>query len=91
MGNLEVKEIPKDAVIPYLIYRHYARRKCPMTYCYGLFKELYDFLEKILGEELNNYSINSNKYTYSTCPTILSPYTTNPLIPGSPDDWKITC
>lgn len=39
MGNLEVKEIPKDAVIPYLIYRHYARRKCPMTYCYGLFKD----------------------------------------------------
>ena len=39
MENLEVKQIPKDAVIPYLIYRHYARRKCPMTYCYGLFMD----------------------------------------------------
>jgi hypothetical protein len=34
-----VREIEKDDCKPFLLNRHYARRLCPMTYCFGLFND----------------------------------------------------
>lgn len=55
MDYLKVKQIPKSDAIPYLLYRHYARRKCPMTYCYGLFKD-----DNLIGVCVFGTSANRN-------------------------------
>jgi hypothetical protein len=35
--NYTVRKISKNTVKPYLLHRHYAKRMCPMNYCFGLF------------------------------------------------------
>ena len=55
MENLIVKNIPKKAVIPYLLNRHYARRICPMTYSFGLFDS-----DKLIGVCVFGTSANRN-------------------------------
>ncbi|MGA1777123.1 MAG: hypothetical protein ACO39G_08610 [Flavobacteriaceae bacterium] len=51
----KITEISKKQAEPFLLERHYARRKCPMTYVYGLF-----FNEELIGICVFGTSANRN-------------------------------
>jgi len=53
-----IREISKKEAEPFLLERHYARRKCPMTFVYGLIEE-----NNIIGVCVFGTSANRNNNT----------------------------